>query len=127
MTKRRGAVPRSNNASVAPDTGALLQELRQLIGDAQRTAAAAVNVSLTALYWRVGKRIRDEVLGQSRAEYGAEILATLSRQLVAEFGRGFEEKNLRRMVQFAEVFPIRRLSRRCGDNWAGVISTKSCR
>jgi hypothetical protein len=43
--------------------------------------------------------------GQSRAEYGEQIVATLSRQLVAEFGRGFEEKNLRRMVQFAEAFP----------------------
>ena len=105
MTKRRAAVSRSNNASVAPDTGALLQELRQLIGDAQRTAAAAVNVSLTALYWRIGKRIHEEVLGQSRAEYGQQIVATLSRQLVAEYGRGFDEKNLRRMVQFAEAFP----------------------
>ena len=105
MTKRRAAVPRSNIAPAAPDTAALLRELRQLIGDAQRAAAAAVNVSLTALYWRVGKRMRDEVLGQARAEYGEQIVATLSRQLVSEYGRGFEEKNLRRMMQFAEAFP----------------------
>lgn len=57
------------------------------------------------LYWRVGKRIRDEVLREQRADYGTQIVATLSRQLSAEYGRGFEEKNLRRMVQFAEVFP----------------------
>ena len=36
---------------------------------------------------------------------GEEIVAALGRQLEAEFGRGFGEKNLRRMVQFAEVFP----------------------
>ena len=68
MTKRSAAVSRSNDASVVRDTSALLQELRQLIGDAQRTAAAAVNVSLTALYWRIGKRIHEEVLGRSRAD-----------------------------------------------------------
>lgn len=105
MTKRRAAVPRSTVAPAAPDTAALLQELRQLIGDARRAATAAVNVSLTALDWRVGKRMRDEVLAQARAEYGEQIVATLSRQLASEYGRGFEEKNLRRMMQFAEAFP----------------------
>ncbi len=67
--------------------------------------AQAVNAGLTTLYWQIGARIRRDVLENKRAEYGAEILATLSRQLVPEFGRGFEEKNLRRMIQFAEVFP----------------------
>jgi predicted nuclease of restriction endonuclease-like (RecB) superfamily len=53
----------------------------------------------------MGKRIRDEVLGQGRAGYGEAIVATLSRQLEREFGRGFGGKNLHRMVQFAEAFP----------------------
>lgn len=88
-----------------PQADALLSDLRQLIAEAQRSAAAAVNIGLTMLYWRVGKRIRDEVLGQKRADYGEEIVATLSRQLAAEYGRGFEQKNLRRMLQFAEAFP----------------------
>ncbi len=64
----------------------------------------AVNIELTALYWRIGKRIRTEVLRTERAAYGEKIVATLSRQLVAEFGRGYAEKNLRRMIQFAEAF-----------------------
>lgn len=87
-----------------PPAGALLADLRQLIQDARRTAAVAVNMSLTMLYWRVGKRILDEVLGTQRADYGEQIVATLSRQLAAEYRRGFEEKSLRRMVQFAEAF-----------------------
>ena len=44
-------------------------------------------------------------VGGERARYGAEIVVTLSRQLVADYGRGFEEKNLRRMVQFAMEDP----------------------
>lgn len=45
------------------------------------------------------------LLGGERAAYGGEIVVTLSRQLAADHGRGFEEKNLRRMAQFSEVFP----------------------
>ena len=65
----------------------------------------AVNVGLTALYWRIGNRILREVLGNERAAYGEQIVATLSRQLASEFGRGFADKNLRRIMQFAEAFP----------------------
>ena len=83
----------------------LLPELRQLIDASRQAAAVTVNVAQTQLYWRVGARIRAEILGTQRARYGEEIVATLSRQLTADYGRGFEEKNLRRMIQFAECFP----------------------
>jgi len=87
------------------DSRGLLNEIRSLIEAARRQTAAAVNVGLTALYWQIGNRILREVLGNERATYGEQIVATVSRQLVSEFGRGFEEKNLRRMMQFAEAFP----------------------
>jgi predicted nuclease of restriction endonuclease-like (RecB) superfamily len=88
-----------------PFVGALVENLRHLIGEARRQTAAAVNVGLTLLYWRVGDRLRREVLGGDRAAYREQIVVTVSRQLVADFGRGYSEKNLRRMVQFAESFP----------------------
>jgi predicted nuclease of restriction endonuclease-like (RecB) superfamily len=92
--------------SVAAESPELLvADLRQLISEARRQAAATVNAALTLLYWKVGNRIRRSVLGSARADYGEEIVATLSRELVAEFGRGFETTGLRRMVQFAEAFP----------------------
>ena len=90
---------------VAADPARLLADLREVIDQARRGAAVAVNAGLSLMYWRVGQRIRTEVLGGQRASYGAEIVATLSRQLVADYGRGFEEKSLRRMVQFAEIYP----------------------
>jgi predicted nuclease of restriction endonuclease-like (RecB) superfamily len=76
-----------------------------LIVDARRQTAAAVNFGLTALYWRIGKRIQQEVLGSERGGYGEQIVVTASRQLVTLCGRGYSEKNLRRMSQFAEDFP----------------------
>ena len=88
-----------------PPVAGLVEYLSKLIVDARRQIAAAVNFGLTALYWRIGKRIQQEVLGSERGGYGEQIVVTASRQLVALYGRGYSEKNLRRMVQFAEVFP----------------------
>jgi predicted nuclease of restriction endonuclease-like (RecB) superfamily len=55
-------------------------------------------------YDEYGSRIRQDILKEKRVRYGEDLLPTLSAKLVREFGRGFTEKNLRRMVQFAEVF-----------------------
>jgi hypothetical protein len=54
--------------------------------DATRQTAAAINFRLTALYWRIGKRIQQEVLGKERGAYGDQIVVTASRQLVALYG-----------------------------------------
>lgn len=80
-------------------------EVRDLVVQAKEQATLAVNTTLTQLYWHIGQRINQEILGGERAEYGQQIVATLARQLTAEFGRGYSEKQLRRMMQFAEVFP----------------------
>jgi predicted nuclease of restriction endonuclease-like (RecB) superfamily len=83
----------------------LLQDLRELIVEARKDVARQVNSALVLLYWRVGKRIRQDILKEKRAEYGEEIVPTLSAQLVPEFGDGFSKRNLFRMIRFAEVFP----------------------
>lgn len=57
------------------------------------------------MYWQIGRRIREDVLGNERAEYGKQIVDALSRQLTEEFGRGVSRANLFHMVRFAEVFP----------------------
>jgi predicted nuclease of restriction endonuclease-like (RecB) superfamily len=84
---------------------ALHEELRTLISSSRQRLAGAVNAELTRLYWSVGQRLRTEVLGDARASYGAKLLEQLGQQLAHEFGRGFESRNLRRMVKFAEAFP----------------------
>ncbi len=83
----------------------VLRDVRELITEARRQTAVAVNVGLTVLYWRIGKRLSVEVLKSERAAYGEQIVATVARELVDEFGRGYTEKSLRRMIQFAESFP----------------------
>lgn len=83
----------------------LLHDIHRMIEEARAAVAVTVNVGLTMLYWQVGKRINEEILKGERAEYGAAILPTLSAKLVIDHGEIFSEKNLRRMIQFAEVFP----------------------
>lgn len=85
--------------------GLILQDIRTLIESTRAAVAESVNVSLTLLYWRIGERINSEVLGRQRGRYGEEIVSTLSRQLEADFGKGFAEKNLRHMMRFADEFP----------------------
>src|SRR5437016_5546340 len=84
---------------------ALLTDVRRLIESARERVAVAVNSELVLLYWRVGKRIREDVLNAERAEYGKKIINALSAQLSMEFGPGFTRTNLFNMLRFAEVFP----------------------
>lgn len=86
------------------DTQAMVQDLRQIVLQAKNQAIRATNSVLTLMYWEMGRAINQNILRQERAEYGQEIVVTVSRQLQQEFGRGFEEKTLRRMMQFAEQF-----------------------
>ncbi len=87
-------------------TKSVMQDLRQIIEQSRRKVASTVNSELTLMYWHIGGRINREVLGNERAEYGKQIVAALSRQLQAEYGsKGFDEKNIRRMMQFARMFP----------------------
>lgn len=80
-------------------------DIRELIELSRGEVAVAVNSAMTSLYWHIGRRINTEILGGERAEYGKQIVSTLSRQLVEEYGSSYSVKNLRRMMQFAEAFP----------------------
>lgn len=93
----------TTGAATAPDH--LHAELRALIAASRQRLAIAVNAELTRLYWTVGQRLAREVLGGERAQYGGQTMVRLGQRLAEEFGRGFETKNLRRMVQFAQAFP----------------------
>ncbi len=81
----------------------LFEQIKNLIEQTKNNVAVAVNSSMTMMYWHIGKLINDEILQNKRAEYGKEIVATVSQQLSEQYGKGFDEKNLRRMMQFANA------------------------
>jgi predicted nuclease of restriction endonuclease-like (RecB) superfamily len=83
----------------------LLGDIARLIEESRGRMAYAANSNLNLLYWKIGRRINEEILENKRAVYGKQIVVTLSRQLIIEYGKSFEEKNIRRMIQFAIAFP----------------------
>jgi predicted nuclease of restriction endonuclease-like (RecB) superfamily len=83
----------------------LLLEVKQLIEKGKQQIAVSVNTTMSMLYWQIGKRINDDVLQNQRAEYGKQIIPTLSRHLTQEYGNGWGEKHLRQCMQFAQAFP----------------------
>jgi phosphoribosylformimino-5-aminoimidazole carboxamide ribonucleotide (ProFAR) isomerase len=83
----------------------LFQEIRQLIDAAKQRAAVAINTEITLLYWQIGHRIQTEILQGQRAEYGKQIIVSLSRQLTQTYGKGWGEKQLRHCLHFSEIFP----------------------
>ncbi len=82
----------------------ILSDIRVIINQTKEVVSKVVTSNVARMYWKIGKRISSEILDNQRAEYGKQIVATLSRQLTIEYGRSYEEKNLRRMIQFANQF-----------------------
>ncbi len=88
------------------DYGLLVSGISELLDQARRAAARAVNCFLTATYWEVGRRIVEfEQGGNTRAEYGEGLIRQLARDLTAKHGRGFGYVNLSQMRKFYQLWP----------------------
>lgn len=85
-----------------------IDNIRTLINEARKQVVHTVNTVMVATYWEIGRRIvEEEQNGNERAEYGTYLIKDLSKVLTTEFGKGFDESNLRNMRLFFKAFPIR--------------------
>jgi len=82
----------------------IFDDIKSLIEQTKQNISISVNSSLTLLYWNIGKQINNEILKNSRAEYGKEILHTLSAKLTKEYGKGYTKTNLLNMIKFNTIF-----------------------
>ena len=82
----------------------LFNTIRTLIDSARQRAAVAVNAELTLLYWQVGHAIHTQILQEQRAEYGKQVIVTLSQQLTSAYGKGWGKRQLHHCLRFAETF-----------------------
>ena len=85
----------------------LASQVAQIIREARQTAYRAVNFTMVLAYWNIGKLIVEDELHWERADYGKAVLRNLSQRLTKEFGKGFDERELRKMCQFYRCFEIR--------------------
>lgn len=83
----------------------LFSKIRQLIDAAKQRAAVAINSEITLLYWQVGEHIQTEILQGQRAQYGKQIIVSLSKLLTQVYGKGWGEKQLRHCLRLAQTFP----------------------
>lgn len=85
----------------------LLRDISQVLIDARKTVVQTVNNAMVQAYWNVGRLIVEhEQKGKNKTEYGTQQLKYLAEKLQADFGRGFDERNLRNMRRFYLVYPI---------------------
>ncbi|PPI15568.1 DUF1016 domain-containing protein [Rathayibacter sp. AY1D2] len=83
----------------------LFDRVAALIEQTRASVASQANAALTMMNWQIGHLIDAEVLGDQRAGYAEEIVASLGQQLTGLYGRGYDRANLYRMIKFAQVFP----------------------
>lgn len=87
----------------APD---FVRDIKQIVAQARQKAYAAINSAMVEAYWQMGKRIvEQEQQGKGRADYGTQLLKSLSKELTAEFGKGFSVPSLYSYRSFYLTFP----------------------
>lgn len=99
--KKKALAPRKTSA---PSDAVLFKHVSAIIENRRYRAGAYANREVTLMYWEIGNYISSVLLDGERGEYGKQIVSTLSTQLEARYGKSFELRNLRRMVQFASKF-----------------------
>ena len=92
-----------------PDSQKLLLSIVSLIDNARNQIALTVNSELTLLYWNIGKQINEDILKNSRADYGKSIVLDISKELTAKFGPGFSKRNLHNFIKFSEMYSDMRI------------------
>lgn len=84
----------------------LFDKISGLIEQARRKVATTINQEMVLLYWNIGKTIKEQIIKSDRAEYGKQILHSLSGELTQRYGKGYSEQNLWHMVKFFDAHPI---------------------
>ena len=70
--------------------------IRDILHSARTQSLRAVNSTMVAAYWYIGREIvEEEQHGKKRADYGKKILLLLADKLIHEFGKGFSVSTLK--------------------------------
>ena len=101
----------------------LFNEISELIEQSRKTIYRQANATSISLFWQIGQCINGDILQSKRADYGKQIVSRLATQLTEKYGRSFELRNLRRMMQFAEQFSDFQIVSRAATqlSWAHIV------
>ncbi|MGY4384002.1 putative nuclease of restriction endonuclease-like (RecB) superfamily [Pedobacter sp. UYP24] len=105
-----------------PHNPTIVSEIKTLIEQSKQQVAVTVNTTMSLLYWQIGKRINEEVLGNEKAAYGKAVIENLSRQLKLDYGSGWSKKQLLHCLYVVETFPeLEKFSTLCRQlSWSHI-------
>jgi len=84
----------------------LFNDVCKLIDSVKNRVASNAHIEMTLLYWQIGERVNNDLLDGQLADYGKQIVSQLATQLQTVYRiKGFEVRSIRRMMQFARLFP----------------------
>ena len=83
----------------------LFSQISGILNEARRAVYTVANSAMVKAYWQIGKLIIEAQGGESKAKYGDNLIANLSKRLTQEFGSGYTQANLRYMRQFYLTYP----------------------
>ena len=94
----------NNIPAITPETGLLFSDLCDIISGARSKVATYLNTEICMTNWYVGKRIKEDVLYNQRAEYGKQVLKDIADRLTQRFGPGWRYQKLQQCVRAAYTF-----------------------
>jgi len=103
FNKSKLVTKKNKTVEISFDT--LFKEVSVLIEQSKTRVVREINREIILLYWNLGSVIRKNILENSRADYGKQVLKALSKELLLKYGKGFNETNLRNCLRFYQIYP----------------------
>lgn len=94
-----------NEVTLPHNFDSIYEEINALIQEKKIGVKKAVNDAMISLYWRIGKRLAEEITGDHKPEYGKKVVNEISKRLANEYGTGFDKSSISRMIKFYQEFP----------------------
>lgn len=113
---------RENNEIIKTSFENLFNEVSLLIDHSKSRVVQYINSEIILLYWDLGRIISKNILENSRADYGKQILKELSKELSIRHGKGFSETNLRNCIKFYKIYPDQQIPHSLSDklSWTHI-------
>lgn len=114
------------NDSITVNFSQVINDIKQIIDTGRNAAYAAVDTTMIATYWNIGRRIvEEEQHGQERAQYGKELIKTLAKELTHEYGSGYSQRYLAYFRKFYLTMPDLAILQTRLQNlkWSHILAT----
>ena len=114
------------NKTIATAFSQVVNDIKQIIDKGRNAAYAAVDATMIATYWNIGRRIvEEEQHGQERAQYGKELIKTLAKELTHEYGSGYSQRYLAYFRKFYLTMPDLAILQTRLQNlkWSHILAT----